>query len=343
MSSIPLKRTAAESDLPSTENPSEGERSTHCYLPIPDPIFHSGFYVTSTGRSTVPPGGSYPPAQHPALYHFNWQNGRVLPEFSFMLITAGGGVFESKPTGSVRLSPGTAVLLLPGVWHRYRPDSEAGWTERWMHFNGEFAHQLLDHKLLSPERAILSSIPARESDGALRRLLTRAHSCQASNSLLLSLQGLGVLALTLGNAVPMSSAAEEISEASGEDSLASRALEYIWSRSHRVLSVPDVARSLGATRRTLERHLLADRGRSVLDEIIACRFNRAERLLRETELPIRTVVDLAGFGSLENMRRVFVKRTQLSPADYRRTRIADLGLVSSSRPASLKTSAKQRG
>ena len=319
-SSVRPKRETPESDLPSAGNPSEDETATHCYLPIPDSIFHSGFYVTSAGHSMVPPGGSYPPAPHPPLYHFNWRDGRVLPEFSFMLITAGGGVFESKLTGPVHISLGTAVILFPGVWHRYRPDPDTGWTDRWMHFNGEFAHQLLDSKLLSPERAVLTSIPVWESEAALRRLLVRAHSCRASNSLLLSLQGMGVLALTLGDAVPTPPAMEEASGANGEDSLVSQALEYIWSQSHRVLSVPDVARSLGVTRRTLERHLLSARGRSALDEIIECRFNRAERLLRETELPIKTVVNLAGFGSLENMRRVFVKRRQLSPADYRRTR-----------------------
>ena len=58
-------------------------------------------------------------------------------------------------------------------------------------------------------------------------------------------------------------------------------------------------------------------GRSVLDEIIRCRFSRAERLLRETQLPIKTVVALAGFGSAENLRHVFLSRTKLSPSEYR--------------------------
>jgi transcriptional regulator GlxA family with amidase domain len=40
--------------------------------------------------------------------------------------------------------------------------------------------------------------------------------------------------------------------------------------------------------------------------------------LRETELPIKTVVSLAGFGSAENMRRIFLSETRCSPADYRR-------------------------
>jgi transcriptional regulator GlxA family with amidase domain len=64
--------------------------------------------------------------------------------------------------------------------------------------------------------------------------------------------------------------------------------------------------------------MLAGRGHSVLDEIIQCRFSRAERLLRETSLPIKTIVNLAGFGSPENMRQVFLARVKYSPLDYRR-------------------------
>ena len=58
-------------------------------------------------------------------------------------------------------------------------------------------------------------------------------------------------------------------------------------------------------------------GRSVLDEIIRCRFSRAERLLRETDLPLKTIVNLAGFGSFENLRQAFIARTGLAPAAYR--------------------------
>jgi transcriptional regulator GlxA family with amidase domain len=98
----------------------------------------------------------------------------------------------------------------------------------------------------------------------------------------------------------------------------SAALDYIWTRSHQVLAVSTVATAVGTTRRTLERRMKAVLGRSVLDEIITSRFGRAERLLRETDLPIKTVVDLAGFGSAENMRQVFLAKTGCSPADFRK-------------------------
>jgi AraC-like DNA-binding protein len=286
------------------------------YLPLSDEMFHCGFYVTSSGYSTISAGTPYPPVKHPTLYHFKWEDGRVLPEFSLMLITAGEGVFESEATGTVSLKPGLAVFLFPGIWHRYRPNIETGWTERWMHFNGEFAHLLLDQKIISPELAVIGIKSRKEIDAALRQQLASIQEAPSSNSLLISLQGLHVLALAIGNG-PRAPSSKNEERAKSVESLISAAVDYIWARSHHVLNVSDVAEALGVTRRTLERQMLAGRGHSVLDEIIQCRFTRAERLLRETSLPIKTIVDLAGFGSPENMRQVFLTRLKFSPQDYR--------------------------
>ena len=66
------------------------------YLPIADFIFHGGIYLTGAGHGVISPDTPYPPIRHPKLYHFDWHKGRVLPEFSLILITAGSGVFESK-------------------------------------------------------------------------------------------------------------------------------------------------------------------------------------------------------------------------------------------------------
>ena len=55
----------------------------------------------------------------------------------------------------------------------------------------------------------------------------------------------------------------------------------------------------------------------ILTEIVSCRFNRDERLVRETDLPLKSIMGLSGFGGIENMRRVFLDRTGHSPAAYR--------------------------
>ncbi len=232
-----------------------------------------------------------------------------------MFILNGKGHFESREMGKIPLEAGGVVLLFPGIWHRYRPDIKTGWKEKWMHFNGEFAHMLLDQQILSPRQSVLGPADFDSAEKALDQVLGSVKRNPSSNSLLLSLQGMGVLAAVLENSPTRSLVAK--SNIKPADPFVASAIDYIWTRSHHILSVPDVAKALGTTRRTLERRMAAALHRSVLDEIIECRFSRAERLLRETNLPIKTVVTLAGFGSIENMRHIFQIKTQRSPMEYR--------------------------
>jgi len=294
-----------------------GQHVFHHFLPISDTIFRSGIYVTAAGRRIARPGEDYLQVSHPPIYQFNWNEGRILPDFAFILINAGSGIFETRTTGQVAIGTGTAFLLFPGVWHRFRPVRETGWTISWMAFSGQLAHQLWNQKIISPEHAVISPANQRATRNALDRLLNHVHADPSSNSPLLSLQMLTVLTLALGDAPATSSPATRDRQKSPPDALVSAALTFIWTSSHRLISVEDVATSVGANRRTLERRMKFLVGRSVLDEIIRCRLNRAERLLRETDLPVKTVVSLAGFGSAENMRRIFLSKLGYSPADYR--------------------------
>ena len=81
----------------------------------------------------------------------------------------------------------------------------------------------------------------------------------------------------------------------------------------------EVAARVGVGRRTLERAFAAAGSSTVLDEITRCRINRAERLLRETRLPVRQVARLAGFGTDEQMRLRFMERHGRPPAAWRKS------------------------
>ena len=291
----------------------------HYYLPIPDEIFHSGLYVTSVGRGISEARESYPPARHPALYHFDWNHWRVLPEFSLMLLTAGRGVFESKETRRISVEAGTAILLFPDVWHRYAPAVETGWTEQWVHFNGELAHRLLAQGVITPDKPVLPLSDRRgPAERAFSSLLDHVQTMPGANSLLVSLMAVSALTAVIGLTGQPDSKLPSASAAKNTDPVIAAARDYIWTRSHTVLSVADVVTALGIERRTLERRFSQKLGHTVLAEIIQCRFRRAERLLSETDLPIKTIVTLAGFGSMENMRQVFMAGTGLSAADYRK-------------------------
>lgn len=291
------------------------------YLPVNDFAMRWGMYVTGAGRTVIPPGCEYPSPGHPSLYHFEWRRGRTLPEFQIVFISEGQGVFESRETGEIEIAPDSILFLVPGVWHRYRPDQKTGWKERWISFNGEIAHRLMNFKLIDPSRAAQPARQPQQLVQAFDRVLDKIHSHPTQNSILLSLPAMALVALAIEQATgeslqPGHRASLELDDV--RDPIVVQVLELIWTHSHRGLSVNQIARRLPVTRRTLDRRFQAATGRSVLEEIHNCRLSRAKRLLAETNLPVKTVAYLAGFPSAERMRVLFLQTESRSPFEYRR-------------------------
>jgi len=298
------------------------------YLPVNDDAMRWGIYITGAGRGIIPAKGAYPSEGHPSLYQFNWKQGRILPEFQFILITAGRGKFDSHSTGEQPIGPNTLILLFPGVWHRYCPEPTKGWTEQWISFNGEMAQGLMNQGLIRPGKALCVCPEPKTLTQRFNRLLTRIHSNPTENSILLSMHAMDLVAevieQTLDSPLPSGAQASGLMDHI-DDALVAQAMDLIWTHSHRPLSVAYLAAQLPCTRRTLERRFQAVRHHSILDEINTCRLSRAQRLLRETELSVKTVAYLAGFTSSERMRVAFLKQEGCSPDQYRKKHRKEAG------------------
>ena len=215
-------------------------------------------------------------------------------------------------------------MIFPGFWHRYRPDPTTGWIEKWMHFNGELAHRMVEQGVFSPQQPVWRPEDSGRLEAEFDRLQEMVQLRPAENSLRISLLGLAVIAATLKNAAaaaePLSTSRRPPSPAeSVTDSLVQQAVHHIWTQGHKAMAVTHVAAAVGVNRRTLERRFRLACGYGILDEIIKCRFSRAERLVRETDLPLKSILGLAGFSGMENMRRIFLARTGRSPSAYRQT------------------------
>ncbi|MEN6426043.1 MAG: AraC family ligand binding domain-containing protein, partial [Phycisphaerales bacterium] len=143
------------------------------YVPVRPRDLRWGLYVTGAGCTSILPNTHYPPEPHPELYHFDWAQGRTLPEYQAIYITHGEGVFESAPTGVEEITPGTVILLFPGVWHRYRPQPKIGWDEWWVSFSGEAMDQLVAGQFFSPHRAVLRTGLDEDIQSPFRALLDR--------------------------------------------------------------------------------------------------------------------------------------------------------------------------
>lgn len=80
--------------------------------------------------------------------------------------------------------------------------------------------------------------------------------------------------------------------------------------------LPNIAKALGISPRTLQRRL-AEAGSSFQDELAEARVREGERLLRETELSVKAIAADVGCASAGHFTALFKKRTGETPAAFR--------------------------
>ncbi len=122
------------------------------YLTFSDEDTKWQIYCTDVGNNRIGPGVSYPPHRehHPQKFN-SVSTGRILNEYQIIYISEGSGIFSSGDT-TYKVTPGSILLLFPQVKHSYAPDTEVGWTEHWVGFQGNYADTLVSEGLLSPAR-----------------------------------------------------------------------------------------------------------------------------------------------------------------------------------------------
>ena len=114
-----------------------------------------GIHILDYGSSIIPEGAVFPQHSHPDKYYFSWHRGRILQEFQIIYLYKGQGVFESHKTGRITLKEGSVILIFPGVWHRYKPQTGCEWRTFWVGFNGSFANKMMEDLQFNPDYPVI--------------------------------------------------------------------------------------------------------------------------------------------------------------------------------------------
>ena len=102
-----------------------------------------------------------------------------------------------------------------------------------------------------------------------------------------------------------------------DDADVAAAARYIHAHAGRPISVADVARIATISRRQLERRFEQALGRSMHEEILRCRIDRARRLLSDTDLTLAQVAIASGFRSATYFSVAFAQHSHATPGVYR--------------------------
>ena len=102
-----------------------------------------------------------------------------------------------------------------------------------------------------------------------------------------------------------------------DDPAIARALHFIRERACGALSVEEVAAHVRMSRSTLERNFRRWINGSPQQEIRRVRLQRVQHLLRETDLPLARIAELAGYAHCEYMTVQFKKTFGQTPSQWR--------------------------
>lgn len=281
------------------------------YLPYLPGAEDWGIAVTAGGRVHTGPGAPYPPAGHPADHQLSWHEGRVLGAWQVVFIFSGRGRFESAITRSAEVEAGTAILLFPGVWHRYAPDPATGWSERWLELRGFVLERLEKSGLLSPSEPLVPLGKATEVDAIFSRIHERMREPGDGFDPELSAWALQLLA-------QLHAATRRHETDAPMSRVVARARQLLAERVEAPPSMDELARELGVAYSHFRREFKLRTGLPPKQYLLRLRLEKARRLLGNTSESIKTIADQLGFNSPFHLSAAFKKEFGVSPAHWRR-------------------------
>jgi transcriptional regulator GlxA family with amidase domain len=111
--------------------------------------------------------------------------------------------------------------------------------------------------------------------------------------------------------------AEAWKDKSRGDNAVERALEFIRRNASAGVHAADVIAMMGLARRSAEMRFRALTGRSIQEEILSVRLEKAKELLRKKSFPIKLVAEQCGYRDERSMRLLFRRATGMSMRDWR--------------------------
>ena len=83
-------------------------------------------------------------------------------------------------------------------------------------------------------------------------------------------------------------------------------------------SIDGICKSINVSRSYLQRMYRHFFGRSIFEELISCRIEKAKRLLIKTSSSVSEIAELCGYASYNHFVRQFRSYENMTPTEYRK-------------------------
>jgi len=269
-----------------------------------------GVAITAAGFTRIAANTAYPPP-HPSDHAFSWERGRVLEALQVVLVTAGRGQLELRGAKPQPIEAGAAFIVLPKIWHRYRPDTATGWTESWLEAQGPIVDNLLAKGVFSVQSVVRPGAVAAGLDGALASVHSIAREAGPGFDPELASRTFGVLAA-------WARAGEAQTEATHVRRAVLTAERRLAEHYAEPVNVEALARELGVAYSHFRRAFLSHTGFSPWKYVVHLRLTQARRLLAASDSTLDDLAARLGFSSGFHLSFAFKQAYGVSPDRWRR-------------------------
>lgn len=284
------------------------------YLPTDQQAKKWGWRLVHAGRQNVPPHSEYPSKGHPLSYLFDTSGRRTIDEYQIVYITTGSGSFESRTQPQTEVRTGDAILLFPGEWHRYHPNTETGWSEYWIGFRGREAERIMD-AFFSAKNPILK---AGHSDALIQhfdQILYWLQQPVAAKEQILASH------VPLALALLKSSAQTQSSSQSKDSALVIQAKSAMLANLATHTDLEALAEELGVSYSRFRFAFKKQTGYSPREFENIIKLNRARDLLLRDGHSVTETANALGYSTVYYFSRAFKKQFKQSPQQWLREQI----------------------
>lgn len=270
-----------------------------------------GVEVLGCGFAKVAPGQPYPAPGHPADHHFDFKKGRTLRALQILFIADGSGWIQTATRERQRVTAESVVFLLPGEWHRYRPDPKTGWREHWVELDGWVVRSLIEEGVINNRQCLFQGI---EGTG-IAELFQKLHALLTARRQYTVPELANTAHQLLGLCTELSNSGKSPSRIAG---VVRRAEEHLAEHHGENVDLEALAQKLGVGYSYFRRIFREQTGLSPWQYLLRSRLARAQRIMASGEETLASIAETAGFGSAFHFSAAFKKAHGVSPDTWRK-------------------------
>jgi AraC-like DNA-binding protein len=281
------------------------------YLPYSEEDEKLGMVCTSAGSVEVPPCTEYPPRKndHPVVFR-SVAEGRSLPDFHLIYITKGRGSFAAEGK-NWNVEPGSVLLLMPRMTHRYKPLFETGWHEYWVGFKGPFFNKLAKEGFLSNERIFFES-------GIHKSLINAYYQIFEEVQAQKPLYQLRACSLIISLIAEVLTIERRKGQPNYYENIVEKAKALMETNVFGAINITSISAQIGISASQLNEIFKNYTSMTPYQYYIHIKLSRAEDLLEREDLSIKETAWRMGFEDQYYFSRLFKNKTGIAPSDWKK-------------------------